>query len=141
RRGRGAGGLGAGARDERRARRPRAEPAAGGQFAEVAGLATKKKRFADWSRDFAGWLFRTRALELLSCPAAKEVSRPGESEAEFRARIQHGAREARDAAVEGLRQKYAPKSAAIEEKIRRAQEAVERESGQATQHGPPVPTS
>jgi len=112
-----------------------AEPAAGAQFAELPAIATKKKSFADWNRDFAGWLFRTRALELLSCPAAKEVSRPGESEAEFRARIQHGAREARDAAVESLRQKYAPKSAAIEEKIRRAQQAVERESGQATQQG------
>ena len=112
-----------------------AEPAAGAQFVELPGIATKKKSYADWSRDFAGWLFRTRALELLSCPATKEVSRPGESEAEFRARIQHGAREARDAAVESLRQKYAPKIAALQEKERRAQQTVERESGQATQQG------
>jgi hypothetical protein len=112
-----------------------AEPAAGAQFAELPGIATKKKSYADWSRDFAGWLFRTRTLELLACPAVKAVSRPGESEAEFRARIQHGAREARDAAAEGLRQKYAPKIAALQDKVRRAQQAVERESGQATQQG------
>ena len=45
------------------------------------------------------------------------------------------AREGRDAAVERLRQKYAPKVAALQEKVRRAQQAVEREQGQATQHG------
>jgi len=112
-----------------------AEPAAGAEFGELPSIATKKKSYADWSRDFAGWLFRTRALELLFCPAAKETSRPGETEGEFRARIQHGAREARDAAAESLRQKYAPKMAALQEKIRRAQQAVERESGQATQQG------
>jgi hypothetical protein len=65
----------------------------------------------------------------------KQVSRAGESEAEFRARIQHEAREARDAAVEGLRQKYSSKIAALQDKIRRAEQTVERESGQATQQG------
>jgi hypothetical protein len=111
------------------------EPAAGAEFAELPGATTKKKSYADWSRDFSGWLFRTRSLELLACPAVKEVSRPGESEAEFRARIQHGVREARDAAVEKLRQKYAPKIAALQDRVRRAEQAVERESGQATQQG------
>ena len=111
------------------------EPAAGAEFAELPGAATKKKSYADWSRDFSGWLFRTRSLELLASSAVKAVSRPGESEADFRARIQHGAREARDARMEKLRQKYAPKIAALEEKVRRAQQSVERESGQATQQG------
>ena len=112
-----------------------AEPAAGAEFAELPGIATRKKSYPDWSRDFAGWLFRTRALALLSCPALKELSHPGETEADFRARIQHGARETRDAAVESLRQKYAPKLATLQEKIRRAQQTVERETGQATQQG------
>ncbi|HKZ05223.1 MAG TPA: ATP-binding protein, partial [Methylomirabilota bacterium] len=111
------------------------EPAGGAAFAELPAAATKKKSYADWSRDFSTWLFRTRSLELLACPAAKEVSRPGESEADFRARIHHGAREARDAAVEKLRQKYAPKIAALQERVRRAEQAVERESGQVTQQG------
>ena len=111
------------------------EPAAGAAFADLPAIAGKKKSYADWTRDLAGWLFRTRTLELQSSPALKQLSRPGESEGDFRARIQHAAREGRDAAVERLRQKYAPKLAALQERIRRAQQAVEREQGQATQHG------
>jgi hypothetical protein len=111
------------------------EPAAGAEFDDLPGSAGKKKSYASWSRDFAGWLFRTHKLELLSSPSLKQVSRPDETEGDFRARIQHAAREGRDAAVERLRQKYAPKMAALQEKVRRAQQAVERESGQATQQG------
>jgi hypothetical protein len=111
------------------------EPAAGAEFAELPGSAGQKKSFEGWSRNFAGWLFRTRRLELHVSPDLKLVSRPDESEAEFRARIQHAGREGRDEAVEALRKKYAPKVAVLQEKIRRAQQAVERESGQATQQG------
>jgi hypothetical protein len=111
------------------------EPTAGAAFADLPAIAGKKKSYADWTRDLAGWIFRTRALELLSSSALKQLSRPGESEGDFRARIQHAAREGRDAAVERLRQKYAPKLAALQEKERRAEQAVEREQGQATQHG------
>lgn len=46
------------------------------------------------------------------------------------ARAQQG-REARDAAVEKLRREYAPKIARAEDKLRRAQQVVEREKGQA----------
>jgi hypothetical protein len=41
------------------------------------------------------------------------------------------AREARDAAVEKLRRKYAPKIERAEDKLRRAQQALDREKGQA----------
>jgi hypothetical protein len=60
------------------------------------------------------------------------TSRPGESEGEFRARVAQLAREARDAAVAKLRQKYAPKLAALEERIHRARAAVAREREQAS---------
>jgi len=59
------------------------------------------------------------------------VSNPGESERDFRIRLQHGSRESRDKMVEQLRQKYASKMAAAQERLRRAQQAVERESQQA----------
>ena len=111
------------------------EPAAGAEFAELPGIAGKNKSFEGWSRDFAGWLFRTRRLDLYLSPDLKLLSRPDESEGDFRARIQHAGREGRDEAVEALRKKYAPKLAGLQEKIRRAQQATERESSQATQQG------
>ena len=61
----------------------------------------------------------------------QQASTPGESERDFRVRLQQVAREQRDAAVEKLRQKYAPKITAPEERRRRAEQAVEREAEQA----------
>ena len=71
-------------------------------------------------------------LELLKSPSTGEVSGADESERDFRARLQHKGREARDEAVEALRKKYGPKQAALDERLRRARQAVERESEQAT---------
>jgi hypothetical protein len=46
-------------------------------------------------------------------------------------RIQQAAKEARDQKLDALRAKYAPKLAALEEKIRRAEQAVAREEAEA----------
>jgi hypothetical protein len=62
-------------------------------------------------------------------------SQPNESEGEFRIRLQQASREQRDQIVEGLRKKYSPKIAALQERIRRAEQAVARESEQVKQQG------
>jgi hypothetical protein len=58
-------------------------------------------------------------------------SRPGESERDFRIRLQQAAREERDRASATIKQKYTPKIAAMQERLRKAQQAVEREQEQA----------
>jgi hypothetical protein len=55
------------------------------------------------------------------------------NESDFRVRLQQEAREVRDDAVEKLRQKYAYKMTTLKERIRRAEQAVEREATQAKQ--------
>jgi len=106
------------------------EPA---QFAPLPAVASNAKGYAVWSRDFADWLYRTRQLELLQSPSLKQYSNPGESERDFRVRLQQNAREQRDDATEKLREKYAAKMASLEEQTRRAQQAVDREAEQAKQ--------
>ncbi|MGH9968728.1 MAG: ATP-binding protein [Pyrinomonadaceae bacterium] len=101
------------------------------QFAELPGAAGKTKSYEKWQKDFAAWLYRNQKLELLKSPSLGQASNPDESERDFRVRLQQAAREQRDAAVEKLRQKYAPKFAALAEKKRRAEQAVEREAEQA----------
>jgi hypothetical protein len=59
------------------------------------------------------------------------TSRPGETEREFRIRVQLADRERRDAEKARLEQKFAPKMAALDERIRKAQERVAREADQA----------
>ena len=110
-----------------------AEPAAGGRFLDVAPAATKPRSFGEWERSFKTWLGQSQTLELLKSRRTGLISVPGESERDFRVRSQTAAREQRDEAVDQLRRKYAPKMAALDEKIRRAEQTVERESAQASQ--------
>lgn len=101
------------------------------QFAEVPAKASKVKTYATWRKDFGAWLYRNQRLELFESPSLDIASNPGESERDFRVRLQQLAREQRDQAVEKLRQKYAGKFAQLEERKRRAEQAVAREAEQA----------
>jgi hypothetical protein len=109
------------------------EPSAqdGAQFAELPGVMAKSRSYDSWRKDFAAWLYRNQTLELLRSARLDRVSNPEETERDFRVRLQQAAREQRDETVERLRQKYALKIAALEERRRRSQQAVEREVEQA----------
>jgi hypothetical protein len=107
------------------------DPQPNAQFGEVPASATKAKSYASWQKDLAGWIYRNQRLELFESPTLNVVSSPGESERDFRVRLQQIAREGRDDAVEKLRRKYAPKFAQLEERKRRAEQAVAREAEQA----------
>jgi len=106
-------------------------PEAKAHFVDVPGAAAKPKNLEAWKKDLANWIFRYQRLELMESPSLDIVSNPGEDERQFRIRLQQFVREKRDDAAEKLRQKYAPKLAALEEKKRRAQQVVEREAEQA----------
>jgi len=106
-------------------------PEQGAEFGELPPAAAQEKNYKAWPRDFQNWLFTTQSYNLFSSPSTGEHSKPGESERDFRVRIQQKAREQRDLAVEQLRQKYAPKARALEDRIFRAQQALEKERAQS----------
>jgi hypothetical protein len=110
-----------------------AEPAADGTFRDLAPAAAKARSYDAWAKSFRTWLGQSQTLEVLKSRSTGIVSAPGESERDFRVRLQTAVREQRDQAVEKLRQKYAARIATLGDKIRRAEQAVERESAQATQ--------
>ncbi len=111
------------------------EPAPGAGFEDPPPPATDPKSWQTWSKDFAAWLFRTQRLDLLKSPSSGEVSAPGEMERDFRARLQQKTREARDAAADLLRRKYAARIEALTDRERRAEQAVAREKEEATHQG------
>jgi hypothetical protein len=102
-------------------------------FDDLPRPAFTPKNYANWSRDFVAWVYGNQKLELYRSPSTGLVSNPGEEERDFRIRLQQAAREKRDEAAGALRKKYAPKIAILEEKVRKAQQAVERETAQASQ--------
>jgi hypothetical protein len=106
------------------------EPTAGIGYMELAGAATKAKNYAGWQKDLVSHIFANESLDCYFAPELKVYSNAGESEADFRGRISHGLHEERDAEIAKLQAKYTPKITAIEERIRKAMQAKEREEQQ-----------
>jgi hypothetical protein len=108
-------------------------PRPGALFGGLPSSAGQSRNYTNWNRDFNNWLYGSRKLELLLSPSLKEASRPGETEQEFRIRLGQFARERRDEAVEQLRKKYASKMVTLQDRLRRAQQAAEKQAEQAKQ--------
>jgi uncharacterized protein DUF87 len=102
-------------------------------FASLPTAAADKKKHAQWAKDLARWAAQSQSVELLRSARTKLTSRVDEDERAFRIRLQADAREARDAAVAKVRQKYATKLATAEDRLRRAEGAVQREQEQASE--------
>jgi hypothetical protein len=109
------------------------QPEAGAAFAELPGELSRAKRYSELATALKEHLYRNRKLSVWRCAALKQTSTPGESEAQFRVRLGQLAREERDAKVEKLRQKYAPKIASLQERERKAEMKAEKEKDQAKQ--------
>ena len=114
--------------DERQLRK---EPVAGHGFTAPPKPALEPKSYESWKRDYAETLARTTVLTLMKSASGGIVSEPGETEGDFRTRLQTKAHEQRDVEVEKLRQKLAPKVATLKERYRRAEQAVEVQATQA----------
>jgi len=101
-------------------------------FAALPAPALKARNYDSWSKQLAASIAAGEGFEVLRSPSTGELSRPGEEEREFRARIQQAARESRDRGLDAVRKKYAARQAALDDKLRRAQQTAARESEQAT---------
>jgi hypothetical protein len=107
------------------------EAPANAVWAELPAPLGNPKNYPAWKKQFQAWLRSERPLVLWRCPALGAVSLPDESEGAFRARLQHLAHEARDSQTDKLRKKYAARLSTLTERLRRAEQAVEREQEQS----------
>lgn len=108
------------------------QPEARASFAPLPGAAASVKSFTAWQKDCVDALFKVARLELISDEETGLNSLPGEKEREFRLRLAQAVREERDAAKEKLRQKYGPKLAALQERLRKSQAQAEVQKQQST---------
>ena len=99
-------------------------------YAELPAVAMRPKSYDRWRKSFSAYLYRNHRLTLWKSPELKTLSRPGESEAEFRIRLSQLLHEHRDLELEKLRKRFAPKLARLTEKIEKAEGRVHRETSQ-----------
>jgi hypothetical protein len=93
------------------------------------GLAQMLKP-ANLERTYRDFLARVYSVDLLKSNVFKVVSRPGESERDFRIRLAQMGRERRDSDLDLLRQRYASKFEALSRQEASAREAVGRQQSQ-----------
>ena len=117
---------------ERGARAPdlRKRPEREAAFDQLPPAAERVKSYASWQKQLKTHLYQERTLTLYRSAKPKLVSEPDEAEVEFRRRLAEAMREERDLALEKLRQRYAPKLARLEERVRKAEQKVEKEEEQ-----------
>ena len=101
-------------------------------FAPLPAPAARPKSYATWEKDFSRWAAQSQSIELFKSPRAKVTSAPDESERDFRIRLGSDAREARDAAIAKVRGNYASKLTTLQDRIRRAEQAVQVQAEQSS---------
>ena len=108
------------------------EPLAGAGFADCPDVAQVAGNYSKWSRDFKRWLRQSETVTLYRNKRFRLTSAAGETEGDFRARLQTAANEKRDQAVAKIRKRYATKATTLENRLLRATQAIDREKQQAT---------
>ncbi|MCI0517135.1 MAG: hypothetical protein L0Y45_04800, partial [Woeseiaceae bacterium] len=107
-------------------------PLPGAGFAEFPSAAASEKNYRDWEKLLMQWLRKTQSVRLYSSSKYRMTSGSGETEGQFRVRLQQLANEKRDDAVDKLRKRYGSKALVLENRLLRSEQAIQREQQQST---------
>ncbi len=102
----------------------------GAGFLPVPTTILQATRLEKAQKGYADFVYRQAQMTLFKSDTFKVTSRPGESEREFRLRLQQAARERRDFELEKLRRRYATKISALQMRLNRAEHRIAREQEQ-----------
>jgi hypothetical protein len=109
------------------------EPLEGASFATLPAEGSQPRSYDRWGKELVRWIQGSQPLVLYESKARKLSSRPDESERDFRIRLAEAAREARDDQADKIRQKYDSRVRTLQDRMLRAEQAVERKKGQSQQ--------
>ncbi|MGJ8698202.1 MAG: ATP-binding protein [Verrucomicrobiaceae bacterium] len=108
------------------------EPRKGAGFAELPGYAMNADNYKAVEKEFADWVYRNERVSLFHSDLYDLYSKMGESEGDFRARLAVKGREARDEAIDKLRDSYGKKLKTKTEQLERALLALDKEKSEAS---------
>ncbi len=106
-------------------------PSSNARFSVTAETIRALKKLSSEKQALVNSLVHSQELKLLSCPAVKLISKPGELENEFLLRVRLATRERRDAEVDTLRKRYERKVEKLEDRLRKAEMTVDRKQADA----------
>ncbi len=109
------------------------EAVPGARFAALPAGSVGPKSPGKWQSLLKTTLYKDHQMTLWRCSSLKLVSTVGETREEFAMRVNEQGREARDLAVEKLRARYTPKLQRLGERIRTAEQRVEKEEARQEQ--------
>ena len=103
------------------------------RYEDTPAALLREQSYRTWERQLEAHIYESAAMELLRCPLVGANAVPAGDEREFRAHLALALREQRDAEIDKLRRKYAPRLATLQDQQRRAQERIARERSQLSQ--------
>jgi hypothetical protein len=108
------------------------QPEDGVGFGNLPSYAMNAANYKPVEKQFEDELYRNEREYIWFCPELKIWGEVGESEGDFRVRISQQAREARDQAMEKLKDSLGRKIQTLEGRLRTAELQLEREKAEAT---------
>ncbi len=104
-------------------------------FGEMSAGISDSKRLTELRRDFVDMLYGTARLILPFNPSLNVYGSPDEDDAAYETRVRQAAREARDAELDKVNQKYSARMDALEQKLRRYQTSLRADEQNAADLG------
>ncbi len=106
------------------------EPDEDATFADLPGDLQKAKNYKTWNKELKEFLYRGQPMTVWKCLDPKKYSGPGQTLSDFKVDLEQLVSEERDEKTEKLRKRYAKKFSTLRDKIRRAEDRIEREEDQ-----------
>ncbi len=104
----------------------------GASYADCPAAAAHARAYSRWGKDYKRWLRQNVTVRLFRSKRFRLTSGPGETEGDFRARLQDAASEKRDLAIAKIRKRYATKVTTLENRLMRAEQAIAVQSEQSS---------
>jgi hypothetical protein len=102
-------------------------------FDSLPGAATRTRSYKSWSGALEETLYRARSLKVSTHSETGLTAAPNESDGDLSVRVHQRLRELRDAEVDKLRDRYAPKIQQLVDREQRAQQKLQREADEYEQ--------
>ncbi|MCK5725458.1 MAG: ATP-binding protein [Thiotrichaceae bacterium] len=102
------------------------------QYATSPSMISHDKQLSKTKKDLQNWLYHNHRLKLFRCTKPKLESRPYESLADFKVRLNDLLNDKKELAIEALQERYTRKEKVLLDRLARAEQRVAKEKSDTT---------